>query len=181
MNRKMIKLMLVTSMFTMAGSAMAAIDTANLVVNATVLTNCAIGAGVIEFGPALQIVTNKGLGTLGSTANVDADSGTTISVICTNGSSATITANAGVNPSNVIGGADRAMKNSVTTDYLSYDLYTASARTTKLSTVNSIAYTGTGLATATTTIYGRISGANLAVAKAGTYTDTVAMTITYLP
>lgn len=181
MNRKIIKIMLVTSMFTMVGSAIAATDTANLVVGAVVLTNCAIGAGVINFGAALEVVTTKGSGTLGSTANVDADSGTTVSVICTNGSSATITADAGANASGAIGGAARAMKIVGTTDYLSYDLFTASGRTTKLSTVNSIAYTGTGLATTTTTIFGRISGVNLAVAKAGIYTDTVAMIITYSP
>lgn len=181
MNRKIIKIMLATSMVTMVGSAIAATDTANLVVGAVVLTNCAIGAGVINFGAALEVATTKGAGTLGSTANVDADSGTTISVICTNGSSATITADGGANALSAIGGAARAMKIVGTTDYLSYDLYTASGRTTKLSTANSIAYTGTGLATATATIFGRISGANLAVAKAGIYTDTVAMTITYSP
>ena len=65
---------------------------------------------------------------------------------------------------------------------LAYELYTSAARTTVLDAeMGSIPYLGTGATTTTEAIYGRITGAQLAAAKKGSYADTVAMTITYTP
>lgn len=172
MNTKLNKLALVIGAMVMAGSAMAATDTANLAVGATVENACAISGGTLAFG-TLALEVNAGLGTV-TAANHDADSGTTISIVCTNGASAAITAGLGANAA----GSVRKMISG--TDLLAYELYTDSGRGTVLdSTTGSISYTGTGATTTNKAIYGRITGAQLAAAKKGTYADTVAMTITY--
>lgn len=173
MSTKISKLALAISL-AVSGVAMAASDSADLAVTATVQTACAIGPGALSFGNVAMAVT-AGAGTIGSTGDVDADSGTSVEVVCTNGSSATVTGGNGLNYS-----SGRRML-SGTVDYLGYELYTSSARTTALdTTTGSIAYTGTG-ADDTLTIYGRIPGSSLAAAKAGSYSDTVALSITYTP
>lgn len=175
MTTKMNKLMLAISVMAMAGASMAATEAANLTVGATVENACAIGPGTLAFGSNLSLAVNAD-GTAGTTADVNADTGATISIICTTGASAAITAglglNADVNVRKMISGAD----------LLAYELYTSGARTTVLdTTTGSISYTGTGAATTTTAVFGRILAADLAGAKKGTYADTVAMTITYTP
>ena len=173
MNTKMTSLTLALGAIVMAASASAATDTANLAVSATVNTICAIGPGAISF-VTLTLDVNAGAGTV-TLANHDADSGSSISIACTNGSTAAITAGLGANSSLTV----RRMKSGL--DYLVYELYTNAARGTVLNGTNSIAYTGTGAATTTDTIFARITGAQLAAAKKGSYADTVAMTITYTP
>lgn len=173
MNTKMTKLTLALGAIVMAASASAATDTANLAMSATVNTICAIGPGAISFG-TLTLDVNAGAGTV-TLANHDADSGATISIACTNGSSATITAGLGLN---AVGTTRNMISGS---DLLAYELYTNTGRGTVLNGTNSIAYTGTGAATTTDTIFARITGAQLAAAKKGSYADTVAMTITYTP
>lgn len=174
MNTKFSKLALAIGALVMAGGAMAATDTANLGVGATVENACAIGAGTLGFG-TLALEVNAGLGTV-TAANHNADSGATISIVCTNGASAAITAGLGANAA----GSVRKMISG--SDLLAYELYTDSGRGTVLdATTGSIAYTGTGAATTDKAVYGRITGAQLAAAKKGSYADTVAMTITYTP
>ena len=173
MNTKMTKLALALGAMVMVAGASAATDTANLGVSATVNTICAIGTGTISFG-VLTLDINAGAGTV-TGMNHDADSGSSISIACTNGSSAAITADLGLN-------AVSTTRNMFSSgDLLAYELYTTSGRTTVLNGTNSISYTGTGAATTTETIYARITGAQLAAAKKGVYSDTVAMTITYTP
>ena len=174
MTTKMNKLVLAIGAMAMTGAAMAATEAGDLTVGATVQNACAIGPGTLAFGNLSMAVNADG--TAGTTNNVDVDTGASISIICTNGASAAITAGLGLNPAvsvrKMISGAD----------LLAYELYTSGARTTVLDTATgSIPYTGTGAATTTTAIYGRILGSNLAAAKKGTYADTVAMTITYTP
>lgn len=171
MNTKMSKLALAIGAMAMAGASMAATDSADLAVGATVVNACAIGPGTLAFGGALSLAVTAGAGIAGTTAAVDADSGTTISIICTNGATAAITAGPGLNARKMISG----------TDLLPYELYTDTGRLTVLNETNSISYTGTGLATTSTAVFGRILGTDLAAAKMGTYADTVAMTITYTP
>jgi spore coat protein U-like protein len=177
MRTKMSKLALALGLIAAAGATMAAAltDTANLTVNATVQNACAIGPGTLGFGNISMAVT-AGAGTAAATAAVDADSGTSVAIVCTTGSSATVTGDNGSNYS-----SGRRMRILATADYLGYELYTSAGRTTVLDTsAGSIAYTGTG-ADGYVTIYGRITAANLAAAKAGTYTDVVALTVTYTP
>lgn len=173
MNVHMTKIAVAATAIFLSASTWAAIDTANLAVSATVVNVCAIGPGTLAFG-SIGLGVNAGAGTL-NPVNHDADSGSTISIVCTNGASAAITAGAGANSA----GSVRKMISGA--DLLTYELYTDSGRLTALNATNAISYTGTGLAVTTQTIYGRITGAQLAAAKKGTYTDTVAMTITYTP
>ncbi|MDM0117584.1 spore coat U domain-containing protein [Variovorax sp. J22R133] len=177
MNTNLKKLALVigaAGAMAMADGAWADTDSANLTVGATVENACAIGAGTLDFG-TLTLHVNAGLGTV-TQGNHDADSGTSISIACTNGASATIGAGLGAQPA----GSVRQMISG--SDLLAYELYTSSAYTTVLDGASGvIAYTGTGAATTNKAIYGRITGAQLAAAKKGTYADTVAMTITYTP
>lgn len=175
MNTKMTKLAMAIGAMAMAGAAMAATDSSTLAVSATVLNNCAISNGTIAFS-AMQLAANKGVGTIGTTAAATANSGSTISVICTNGASAAITGGLGTNGS----GAVRKMIGGSGTDLLTYELYSDSLQTTVFNMANPITYAGTGLATSVV-IYGGIAGADIALAKAGAYADSVPLTITYTP
>lgn len=162
-------------MAALSTSALADTDSSTLTVGATVQNNCAIGNGSLSFGTRTLAVT-KGAGTAGTIADIDADSGTSISIICTLGATATINADTGANAS---AGVRRMLSGS---DYLAYQLYTDADRSTVLdTTTGSIGYTGTGAATTSTAIYGRISGPALQAAKAGVYADAVGLTVTYTP
>lgn len=174
MNTNLKKLVLAMGAAMMAGGAWAATDSADLAVGATVENACAISAGTLAFG-TLALEVNAGLGTK-TAANHDASSGTTISIACTNGASAAITAGLGANAVGLV-------RNMISgSDLLAYELYTDSGRGTVLdATTGSISYTGTGAATTNKAVYGRITGTQLAAAKTGIYADTVAMTITYTP
>lgn len=176
MNTKLSKLALAISAMAMVGTSIAATDTANLTVGASVVNACAIGPGTLNFG-ALGLVVVPGAGTVGVNGDNDADSGATMSVVCTNGASATIGGGLGLNAA----GAVRKMISGA--DLLTYELYADAGRLTVLDNTvpGSIAYTGTGAATTTDAIYGRVTAAQLAAAVKGTYSDTVALTITYTP
>ena len=174
LNINMKKLALTVCAMGLASGAWAATDTSNLTVNATVENVCAIGSGALSFS-TLKLALNSGAGTLAAGGNHDFDTGNTISVVCTNGATAAITAGSGSN----VDGAVRRLK-SGTTDFLGYELYTATGRVNVLNTTNSISYTGTGVASAVT-VFGRVTAAQLALVKAGSYSDTVAMTVTYTP
>ncbi|MDB5881878.1 MAG: Spore coat domain protein [Ramlibacter sp.] len=173
MKTRMKHLAIAVAAIGMASAALADTDTANLAVSATVQNACAISAGTLAFG-TLALDVNAGLGTA-TAANHDADSGASISIVCTNGASAAITADLGLQPA----GSVRKMISG--SNLLAYELYTSSARTTVLNDTNSISYTGSGAATTDKAVYGRITGTALAAAKAGSYADTVAMLITYTP
>lgn len=159
----------------MAGSALAAEDNANLTVTANVLNVCAIGPGTLPFGN-VSLSVNFGEGTAGTTpADANTTEGVAFSVICTLGTAATIYADWGKNAT----ATPRKMLSG--TDALEYTLYTSSEYTTELTPSTGISYTGTGLPQTNVVIYGRITPAQLAAAKKGTYTDTVKLTVSYTP
>lgn len=172
---KMHKLVAALGAALIGGAAVAATDGADLAVSATVQNACAIGAGTMSFG-TLALEVNAGAGTVTGTPHT-ADSGSSISIACTKDATATITAGNGLNADV----STRRLKKSDSLDYITYELYTSSARTTVLNGVNSIAYTGTGATTTSTLIYGGIASDQLALVPAGSFSDTVAMTITYTP
>jgi spore coat protein U-like protein len=174
-NATRIKLAASLILAAIATPSLADTETSSLAVSASVQNTCAIGDGAISFGSAHALAVTAA-GTAGTTADVDADSGASISIICTNGASAAITAGDGAN-----GDATARKMVDGAGDFLTYELYTSSARDTPLKGATAIAYTGTGVATTTTSIFGRIDAAALAAAKAGTYSDTVNLTITYAP
>ena len=100
-------------------------------------------------------------------ANVDASS--TFNVKCTNGVSYSI----GLGGSNDSGGVKR-MSNG--TEYVSYQTYSDSARSTTWDNSNTVAAVGTGN-DQSYTVYGRVPPQT--TPSVGTYTDTVTITVTY--
>jgi len=141
-------------------------NTANLNVSSSVVANCTISTTPVAFGTYDPVGTN-------ATANDD-DIGSVI-VACTKGTSATIGLGLGANAS----GSVRRMKDA-TTDYLTYELYQETGRTTVWGTTGT-ALLSTGAAPSKVarafTVYGRIpSGQDV---PAGAYTDTVVATVTF--
>lgn len=126
----------------------------------------------------LTAPTDLDFGTQGVlSANVDTTS--TITFTCTSGAPYNIGLNAGANPSSAGDVSTRRMKHG-TADYVSYQMYTATGRTGAQwgDTVGTDTQAGTGTGTAqTTTVYGRVPPQ--ATPPAGSYADTVTVTVTY--
>lgn len=154
----------------LAGASMAATGTANIAVNGTVSNACSIGVATMN-------THDMSLNFKSGAAAVTTDEHFTsnaIPIICTNGASAIITGGPGATFANGF----RQMLSG--TNKLSYALFSDSALTIAFNDTTGIPYIGTG-ATTTATIYGLITAKQLATAVKGTYSDTVAMTITYTP
>lgn len=108
-------------------------------------------------------------------ASVDQTS--TINVTCTTGAVYNVGLNAGANPT--IAGDVNTRRMANATNYVSYQMYSNSGRTTVWGDtvlINTVASVGTGAAQAHT-VYGRVPAQTTPVA--GTYTDTVTVTVTY--
>ncbi len=164
---KYLKVALAVGVLATAGGASAATTTGNLAVSATVATNCLFNSGTMAFGTYTP-----------GNGNVDV-SGSVI-VRCTNGM--TYAVGLGTGLATGATEANRSMQNGAA--LLSYSLFKDVTRlqnwgqTLVADRVNG---TGAGLGTAQTlTVYGRIpdAGANQ-LAAAGSFTDTVLVTITY--
>lgn len=148
-----------------ASPAFAGTSSSNLGVNATVTSNCTVSTNSVEFG-SIDTVTG---------GNVDATGG--ITVACTNGTPWTAAASAGAGT-----GATAASRKMVSgSNLLDYTLFTDSSRTSVWGdgsgTTATIGNTGTGTAQ-TVTIYGRVTAGQTS-APAGSYADTVSVTVTY--
>jgi len=127
-----------------------------LTVTATVAATCSVSASSLNFGTY--------------TVSTNTDQSGNISVTCTTGTPYTVELDGGTNAS----GSTRRMVNA--SSYLTYELYTDSGRGTVWNNTNTVAGTGTGAAQSIP-LYGRIpSSQNV---PAGTYTDTVQITVTY--
>jgi spore coat protein U-like protein len=141
-------------------------------VYATVISNCNIStiSGV-------NFAANAAL-----TSNIDATG--SIGVQCTNTTPYSI----GLGNGNYASGSQRRMYSAATGQYISYNLYTDSARTNAWAASSSASSctagsgtcalgTGTGAPQPAVTVYGRIPPQTTPVL--GTYTDTVVVTVTY--
>lgn len=142
--------------------------TGNLSVSASVTQKCTIGAGTLSFGAYDPVATN---------AATDLDQSATMTVTCTKGATG-ITVGFGASANDPAGCAapQRCMASSG--NYLNYQLYSDSSRSSVWTTA--IAETvsgGTGSPT-TLTVYGRIpSGQDASVGAS--YADTVVATVNY--
>lgn len=138
---------------------------ANMGASAEVTANCAVSSTPIAFG---NVDVTTGAAVLGTGG---------ISVVCTNGTDWSASADAGTGATATL--AIRQMSDGAET--LNYVLYTEPTRTTiwgdGVSTTATIDGTGSGAAQ-NSVIYGRISAAQTGVI-AGSYADTVAVTVTY--
>lgn len=145
--------------------ASAGTRSSTLSVDATVTANCTISTSPLNFGSVDTL----------SGSPVDGTGG--ITVTCTNGTVWSAAADAGSGSGATF--ASRRLTQGA--DTLSYNLYTNAGRTSIWgdgtgSTVT-IGNTGTGAAQ-TVTVYGRIPGSQSS-APAGSYADTVSVTVTY--
>lgn len=147
------------------GAASAATTNGTLNVSATVTANCTVSTNALAFGNVNVI----------GGSNVDGSGA--IVVTCTNGT--TWTAGAGVGTGTGASFASRRM--SAGANQLTYNLFTDSSRSTVwgdgTGATDTLAGTGTGGAQ-TVTVYGRVGSGQTSV-RAGSYADTVAVTVTY--
>ncbi len=147
--------------------------TASLVLTSSCQINGATATGGmsfgnLNFGTADSLFTQAGGQVLGG-------GGGALSILCSAGTSPTLTVSAGANDGQSTGGS-RALFDGVA-NYVPYDLYTDSGFSTLLAiggVVNLAASTGVAQAV---NIYGRAVGK--AGLPAGTYTDTVNVTLTF--
>ena len=149
---------------------LAATQTANLPVTATVSANCAISTSAVAFGAYDPAVVN---------ASAALDGTGSVLVTCTSGASTTVTLGQGANADTGSTTAVplRRMKDGGT-NYLAYFLYSDSGRTTVWGDTGGtgLAHTGTG-SQASLTVYGRVTaGQNV---PTGNYSDTVVATVTF--
>lgn len=150
--------------------AMADTATGTLTVNATVEASCSIDNATLDFGNIADLGT-------------DTDASQGLKVTCTKNTDYSIAMDEGQNGSGNGSSITRAMSDG--TDQLSYQLYTDSSRNNvwedscaSPATGTDCAYgTGTGTQQTNITVYGRVP-ANQNV-EAGSYTDTVTMTVTF--
>jgi spore coat protein U-like protein len=141
--------------------ASAATATGSLIVTATVLASCTVVGSTIAFGNYTSTQTDQ-------TGN--------IAVLCTNGTSYNVGLDAGTGT----GGTTSVRKLTGSLGgTLNYALYRDSGRTSNWgSTIGTDTQTGTGTGLIQNlTVYGRIASGQTPLA--GTYTDTVTVTLTY--
>lgn len=146
-------------------AALADTASASLTVNATVTANCTVSTSPVNFGSVNTL----------SGANVDATGGVTVT--CTNGTDWSAAADVGSGT----GASLASRKMSSGSNLLDYSLYTDAARSSLWGdgTGSTAAVTGTGSGVAQDfTIYGRVPAGQTSV-PAGSYADTVSVTITY--
>jgi spore coat protein U-like protein len=151
--------------------AQAATATGSLTVQMTITASCTISAATLNFG------TLSGTSVIAVATNASVN----VSVTCTNGSPYSIAMNNGANAS----GSQRRMTNG--TGFINYNLFTDAGRTSPWTTATSSTtctstnscYLGTGNGAAQSVpVFGQVPAVGSAP-TAGTYTDTVTMTITY--
>jgi len=149
----------------MAAPAFAQTATANLGISASVAKNCTISTTAVAFGAYDPIVTNA----------VNPLDGTgTVVVTCTKGAGTRIDLDLGTNAS----GTTRRMSGGG--DFLTYELYTTTARTTVWGSGAANGLTipaAPSKAARTYTVYGRVAGAQDVTAT--NYADTVVATINF--
>lgn len=167
MNKRLLQLLIAGALVVPTASALAATTkTASFTASATVLTTCSVTAGNLAFGDIDPLTL--------ATTPVDATS--TIDVTCTNGTAYDVGLDAGTTGATV----DARQMTDGSTNTLDYSLFSDSTRSTNWGdTIDTDTVAGTGNGTAQTlTVYGRVpSGQN--TVKAGAYTDTVTVTLTY--
>ena len=153
------------SLLVVPAAGLAGTASGSLTVNATVTANCTVSTSAVNFGSVNTL----------SGSPVDATGGVTVT--CTNGTGWTASSDVGSG-----GGATFASRKMASGgNLLNYTLYTDAARTNVWGdgTGSTATVTGTGSGVAQNfTIYGRVPAGQTS-APAGSYSDTVAVTITY--
>lgn len=165
----MIRTVLATALFAaglgLATNAQAVTDTANFQVTANVVTTCRIEAG-----------NTLAFGAYDPTSTTAATGSTTIRVRCTNGTTAPIALDAGLNGG---GGNCTTRAMAAGTERLTYGLYRSAGTDSPWGCAagNSYSYTATNAAWNTLTVHGVIPAEQ--DAPVGNYSDTVIATVTF--
>lgn len=143
----------------------AATSQVNLAVTANVATKCKLNTPVdVAFGTYDPVEVN---------ASAALDANGAFNIQCTKNSVGTIAIDDGAHYS----APNRRMSDGGSV-YLVYDLYTTAGRTVVWNSSNTVSYSATNASPFTETVYGRIPGGQVD-AIAGSYTDTVTVTVTY--
>lgn len=158
-----------------SSSCFAAEATGTLTVQATIVSSCAVNTSAT--GTISEAKINFGDSISSFSSNVDVDtastSGSGVTVLCNNGTIWSLASDSGLNASST----QRRMSGG-SSEYIPYDLYSDSNYSNIVTSGIEIAGgTGTG-STQDVVIYGRIPSGT-ALPTAGTYTDTVTLTVTY--
>lgn len=146
--------------------------TFSMTLSSSCLVNGADGATAVSFG-ALDFGTTGSLFTVNG--EVLAGGGGALSILCSSGISPVVTIGAGAHDGESVGGT-RALAD-ISGNFVPYDLYTDSGRTQVLAINGEIALEGGTGAARTVNIYGKAVGK--ADLPAGTYSDTVAVELTF--
>lgn len=164
-----------TSAFALHAPAMAQTVTGTIDATITLTSACEVNGstattgvefGTLDFGSHTTLFTE-------ATTELQTDSGAGISIQCSPGSDASLTVTGGSNDGTVPG-SSRAMSNG--TSLVPYDLYSDVGLLATLANGTSIPVTGDGTVQ-TIPIYGRALGT--ALLTPGTYSDTVAVTLSF--
>jgi spore coat protein U-like protein len=157
--------LLAAAAFGLPTAANAATVGSSLGVNATVTANCTISTTALAFGNVNTL----------SGSNVDGTGG--LSITCTNGTGWSASADLGGGT----GASFASRKMAFGSELLNYSLYTDSARSSVWGdgTGSTSLFSGTGNGSSqAVTVYGRVPSGQTSV-PAGSYADTVAVTVTY--
>jgi len=168
-NMKMRILGMAALTVSLAGIASATDATASLNVSASVANNCTITTAAVNFGAYDPIATHASSALNGSGS---------VTVKCTTGASAAVKLGQGSNADSGSTAAAplRRMKETGSSNYLSYALYSDTNRSTVWEGSTGVSHTGDGTATQLT-VYGQVaSNQNV---PAGSYSDTVVATVTF--
>lgn len=139
----------------------AATSTTTFAVSATVLSTCAVSASPLAFG---------------NYAMTQTDSTTTLSVTCTNGTTYTVSLNAGTGTGASVATRKLTGPSSQTLDYSLYQDAGRASLWGETIGVDTVAGTGNGAAQSLT-VYGRIPASQ--APGAGAYADTITVSVTY--
>jgi spore coat protein U-like protein len=138
---------------------------ANLAVSADVQATCSVSAATLAFG------------TYDTISGAAVDKTTAISFTCSNGTTYSVSLNNGLYYDSTVGSETRRMNHSgagtTAADYLTYKLYEGTGTTTIW---DGMSGSSTG-ATQSVDVTGRIDSGQT-TSKAGTYSDTVVITVT---
>jgi spore coat protein U-like protein len=140
------------------------VTSAPFTVSATVVPGCTVSAGDLNFGTA-------------SLLNSNVDSTSSVSVTCTSGLAYAVALSQGTTTGGTT--TTRLMKHASTASTVPYKMYSDAARTANWGNSTSDDVNGTGTGSAVNhTVYGRVP-AQAVAPQAGSYSDTVTVTITY--
>jgi spore coat protein U-like protein len=140
------------------------VTSAPFTVSANVVPGCTVSAGDLNFGTA-------------SLLNSNVDSTSSVSVTCTSGLAYAVALSQGTTTGGTT--TTRLMKHASTASNVPYKMYSDASRTANWGNSTSDDVNGTGTGSAVNhTVYGRVPAQPVAP-QAGSYSDTVTVTITY--